>query len=235
MLIKPLVPLEINPSHFVDIVKSFLKSYPWQYHEILTSAKEAEKKCMHLDLDSKDIKMEVGGDLGFTDYTPFWKEYLNTEDIECGGGLIKNSVFDGIRPSNTNAIFKTAEKQGLSYSLVASKVGIKIELLIKTLRSEIKDKTIFNKKIFDEIKKSKNILDKKIPGLVWDRLDNRVYSRVYSVISEKSLNNKVNLPRLKIDEYRDILSKMAVKTSKFYEAFNPILQKLNIQEIEKKL
>jgi hypothetical protein len=55
------------------------------------------------------------------------------------------------------------------------------------------------------------------------------------VISKRSLNNKVDLPRITIDEYDKILSDMADKTSKFYEAFNPIIEKLNIKEIEKKL
>ena len=232
---KPIIPFEIDPDHFSEMIKAFLQSYPWKYHEIMFLAKEAESKCKYLDLDNKNIKLLVGGELGFTDYKSFWDRYLEIEDIECGGKLIKNCVFESIKPSNTNAIYKTAEKQGLSYSLVVSKVGIKIELLIKTLRTDLRDKTKFNKKIFDEIKKFQSVLNKNLPNLVWDKLDNRVYSRIFMVISKRSLNNKVDLPRITIDEYDKILSDMADKTSKFYEAFNPIIEKLNIKEIEKKL
>lgn len=232
---KPIKPFEIDPNHFTDIIKNFLHSYPWKYHEILSSVKEAERKCKYLDLKNNNIKLLVGGELGFTDYKPFWDRYLEIEDIEYADKLIKNCVFESIKPLNTNAIYKTAEKQGLSYSLVVSKVGIKIELLIKTLRTDLKDKTKFNKKIFDEIKKSQSILNKKLDNLVWDRLDNRVYSRIYMIISKRSLNNKVDLPRMTIDEYDKVLSDMAVNTSKFYDAFNPVIEKLNIKEIEKKL
>lgn len=232
---EPLKPFEIDPDHFTGMIKNFLHSYPWKYLEIQNFVKEAERKCKYLDLGNKSVKLLVGGELGFTEYKSFWDRYLEIEDIEAAEGLIKNSVFENIKPSNTNAIYKTAEKQGLSYSLVVSKVGIKIELLIKTLRTDLKDKTTFNKKIFEEIKKSQSILNKKLPNLIWDKLDNRVYSRIYMIISERSLNNKVDLPRMTIDEYDNILSKMAVKSSKFYEVFNPVIEKLNIKEIEKKL
>ena len=46
-----------------------------------------------------------------------------------------------------------------------------------------------------EIKKSKDTLDKRFKNLVWERLDNRIYSRIYYVIEKCSLNNKVSLPR----------------------------------------
>ena len=124
--------------------------------------------------------------------------------------------------------------------MVASKVGIKIELLIKTLRSDIKDKKLFNKLIFDEIKKNQPEINKKFKNIVWDRLDNRIYSRIYFIIEKRSLNNKVNLPRLTIGEMESsssnsIFSKMADLTDKFYRVFDPVLKKIDIKKIEKKL
>ena len=138
-----------------------------------------------------------------------------------------------------NAIFKASGVQNISYSIVVSKVGIKIELLIKTLRSDIKDKKKFNKIIFDEIKKSRNEISKKIKNVVWERLDNRVYSRIYLVIEKKSLNNKVNLPRLTIKDIKakkdSVFEKMAISSDKFYRVFDLVIKKLNIKKIEEKL
>ena len=126
--------------------------------------------------------------------------------------------------------------------MVVSKVGIKIELLIKTLRKDIKDKSKFNKIIFDEIKKHKTELDKKIKNLVWERLDSpeRVYSRIYFVIAKCSLNNKSKHPRLGINDIsgtkkESIFSKMAEASDKFYRAFDPVIKKIDIKKMEKKL
>jgi hypothetical protein len=67
-----------------------------------------------------------------------------------------------------------------------------------------------------------------------------IYSRIYFVIEKRSLNNKVNLPRLTIGEMEGsqketIFSKMAEFTDKFYRVFDPVLKKIDIKKIEKKL
>ena len=117
-------------------------------------------------------------------YKLFWENYLNHSDVlyanystktdifkgTSNDALIKNGVFQHINAIDSNAIFKTSRKQGISYSLVISTVGIKVELLIKTLRKDIKDKSKFNKIIFDEIKKHKTELDKKIKNLVKEKI-----------------------------------------------------------------
>ena len=54
--------------------------------------------------------------VNYANYKPFWKQYLEIEDIEASEYLIKNAVFHKMQPSNHNAIFKTAGKQNLSYS-----------------------------------------------------------------------------------------------------------------------
>jgi len=240
MIQKPLKPFEIDPKAFILMVESFIKSYPQHSLELKEIAEKGE-----LELDKLDYFSEKGinfneNNVDYADYTVFWKKYLEIEDILYGNHLIKNSVFESIKPSNNNAIFKTSGVQNISYSLVASKVGIKIELLIKTLRSDIKDKKHFNKLIFDEIKRNQPEINKKFKNIVWDRLDNRIYSRIYFVIEKRSLNNKVNLPRLTIGEMEGsqqetIFSKMADLTDKFYRVFDPVLKKIDIKKIEKKL
>ena len=89
--------------------------------------------------------------------------------------------------------------------------------------------------MFDEIKKSKDTLDKRFKNLVWERLDNRIYSRIYYVIEKCSLNNKVSLPRLTVSKLNDVLANMAEASDNFYLAFNPVLENLNIEKIESKL
>ena len=240
MIQKPLKPFEIDPKAFILMVESFIKSYPQHSLELKEIAEKGE-----LELDKLDYFSEKGinfneNNVDYADYTVFWKKYLEIEDILYGNHLIKNSVFESIKPSNNNAIFKTSGVQNISYSLVASKVGIKIELLIKTLRTDVKDKKLFNKLIFDEIKRNQTEINKKFKNIVWDRLDNRIYSRIYFVIEKRSLNNKVNLPRLTIGEMEGsqketIFSKMAEFTDKFYRVFDPVLKKIDIKKIEKKL
>ena len=239
MIQKPLKPFEVDPKAFIFMIESFAKSYPnywWELQEIAKKAKQEVDKW-----EFTDEGMEFNGEnVSISDLSKFWKYYLAIEEIEYDHDLIKNCVFQDISPSSNNAIFKTSGVQNISYSLVASKVGIKIELLIKTLRSDIKDKKHFNKLIFDEIKRNQPEINKKFKNIVWDRLDNRIYSRIYFVIEKRSLNNKVNLPRLTIGEMESsssnsIFSKMADLTDKFYRVFDPVLKKIDIKKIEKKL
>jgi len=239
MIQKPLKPFEVDPKAFILMIESFAKSYPnywWELQEIAKKAKQEVDKW-----EFTDEGMEFNGEnVSISDLSKFWKYYLAIEEIEYDHDLIKNCVFQDISPSSNNAIFKTSGVQNISYSLVASKVGIKIELLIKTLRSDIKDKKHFNKLIFDEIKRNQTEINKKFKNIVWDRLDNRIYSRIYFVIEKRSLNNKVNLPRLTIGEMESsssnsIFSKMADLTDKFYRVFDPVLKKIDIKKIEKKL
>ncbi len=239
MIQKPLNPFEVDPKVFILMIESFAKSYPnywWELQEIAKKAKQEVDKW-----EFTDEGMEFNGEnVSISDLSKFWKYYLAIEEIEYDHDLIKNCVFQDISPSSNNAIFKTSGVQNISYSLVASKVGIKIELLIKTLRSDIKDKKHFNKLIFDEIKRNQTEINKKFKNIVWDRLDNRIYSRIYFVIEKRSLNNKVNLPRLTIGEMEGsqketIFSKMADITDKFYRVFDPVLKKIDIKKIEKKL
>ena len=239
MIQKPLKPFEVDPKAFILMIESFAKSYPnywWELQEIAKKAKQEVDKW-----EFTDEGMEFNGEnVSISDLSKFWKYYLAIEEIEYDNDLIKNCVFQDISPSSNNAIFKTSGVQNISYSLVASKVGIKIELLIKTLRSDIKDKKHFNKLIFDEIKRNQTEINKKFKNIVWDRLDNRIYSRIYFVIEKRSLNNKVNLPRLTIGEMESsssnsIFSKMADITDKFYGVFDPVLKKIDIKKIEKKL
>ena len=240
MIQKPLKPFEVDPKGFILMIESFTKSYPHYWWELQEIAKKAKQEVDKLDIKQKGIEFK-GENVNYSDLSPFWDRYLNIEDIEAQeGGPIKNCVFQDIKPSSNNAIFKTSGVQNISYSLVASKVGIKIELLIKTLRSDIKDKKHFNKLIFDEIKRNQTEINKKFKNIVWDRLDNRIYSRIYFVIEKRSLNNKVNLPRLTIGEMESsssnsIFSKMADLTDKFYRVFDPVLKKIDIKKIEKKL
>ena len=234
---KPLHNFEIEPDAFISMAKAFIKSYPWKYWSFKEIADEGEKICLKLETQEKGLNVSKNLELDFVNFTPFWKKYLDIADIEYanGGNNVSLNLFQNLKPSNHNAIFKTAKKPGLSYSLVASKVGIKIELLIKTLRKDIKKKSVYNKLLFDEIKKSKDTLDKRIKNLVWERLDNRIYSRIYYVIEKCSLNNKVSLPRLTVSKLNDVLANMAEASDNFYLAFNPVLENLNIEKIESKL
>jgi len=237
---KPLKPMEIDPNNFMEMIRSFMKAYPHYFYELKAIASQSERECTKLDLKDEYNLQFKDNAANFSNIEGFWQYYLDVEDIECAHYLIENAVFSNIKPSNHNAIFKASGVQNLSYSLVLSKVGIKIELLIKTLRKDIKDKKAFNKKIFDELSKSKKLLNSKIKNLVWERLDDRIYSRIYFVIAKRSVNNKVDLPRLTIDEVDTknkncIFVKMARSVNKFYKAFNPVIEKLKIKEIEKKL
>ena len=239
MIQKPLKPFEVDPKAFILMIKSFTKSYPHHWMELQEIVKKAKQETDKLEFTEKGIGFK-GENVNYSDLSHFWKRYLDIEDIEYGNYLIKNCVFQDIKPSSNNAIFKTSGVQNISYSLVASKVGIKIELLIKTLRTDVKDKKLFNKLIFDEIKRNQTEINKKFKNIVWDRLDNRIYSRIYFVIEKRSLNNKVNLPRLTIGEMEGsqqetIFSKMAEFTDKFYRVFDPVLKKIDITKIEKKL
>ena len=235
---KPYTPMEVDPENFMKLIKSFMKSYPMLYVELESIATEAKRDLAKLDLKEDNLNFSKNV-ANFLDISAFWHKYLEIEEIEFSGRIIDYDVFSNIKPTNSNAIFKATGVQNLSYSLVLSKVGIKIELLIKTLRKDIKNKKAFNKKIFDELSKNKKLLNSKIKNLVWERLDDRVYSRVYFVIAKRSVNNKVDLPRLTIDEAdsgnKTIFSKMAHSTNKFYKVFNPVIKKLNIKSIEKKL
>ena len=239
---KPIKPFKIDPTNFLNMIESFIKSYPQYSWDIKKLSENGEKELEKLNFtDTKGLDFE-DKEVNYRDFKPFWDRYLTIEDIEFSGDLIKNAVFQQIKPLNHNAIFKTAGKQNLSYSLVVSKVGIKIELLIKTLRKDIKDKSKFNKIIFDEIKKHKTELDKKVKNLVWERLDNpeRVYSRIYFIIAKCSLNNKSIHPRLGINDIsgtkkESIFSKMAEASDKFYRAFDPVIKKIDIKKMEKKL
>ena len=240
--IKPYTPMEVDPENFMKLIKSFMKSFPMHYYELQAIAMEAKRDCTKLELkEGFDLDFSNSNNVAnFSDITGFWSLYLEIEDIEFSNRIIDYDVFRNIKPTNSNAIFKATGVQNLSYSLVLSKVGIKIELLIKTLRKDIKNKKAFNKKIFDELSKNKKLLNSKIKNLVWERLDDRVYSRVYFVIAKRSVNNKVNLPRLTIDEAdsgnkNHIFGKMTDSTNKFYKVFNPVIKKLNIKSIEKKL
>ena len=237
--IKPYTPMEVDPENFMKSIKSFMKSYPMLYVELESIATEAKRDLAKLDLKEDNLNFSKNV-ANFLDISAFWHKYLEIEDIEFSNRIIDYDVFRNIKPTNSNAIFKATGVQNLSYSLVLSKVGIKIELLIKTLRKDIKNKKAFNKKIFDELSKNKKLLNSKIKNLVWERLDDKVYSRVYFVIAKRSVNNKVDLPRLTIDEAdfgnkNHIFSKMAHSTNKFYKVFNPVIKKLNIKSIEKKL
>lgn len=239
MIQKPLKPFEVDPKAFILMIESFTKSYPHHWMELQEIVKKAKQESDKLEFTEKGIGFK-GENVNYSDLSPFWKRYLDIEGIEYGNYLIKNCVFQDIKPSSNNAIFKTSGVQNISYSLVASKVGIKIELLIKTLRTDVKDKKLFNKLIFDEIKRNQTEINKKFKNIAWDRLDNRIYSRIYFVIEKRSLNNKVNLPRLTIGEIEGsqqetIFSKMAEFTDKFYRVFDPVLKKIDITKIEKKL
>ena len=236
---KPLKPFYIDPHAFLFMVEFFIEAYPQFSDQLKLIAEKGEDEINKIELSEKKGMAFLNQDVNYRDYTPFWERYLDIEDILWSEHLIKNSVFAQIKPSNFNAIFKASGVQNISYSIVASKVGIKVELLIKTLRSDIKDKRKFNKIIFDEIKKNRNEISKKIKNLVWERLDNRVYSRIYFVIEKKSLNSKVNLPRLTIKEIKakkdSVFEKMAISSDKFYRVFDPVIKKLNIKKIEEKL
>ena len=239
MIQKPLKPFEVDPKAFILMIESFTKSYPHHWWELQEIAKKAKQEVDKWEFTDEGMEFN-GENVSISDLSKFWKYYLAIEEIEYDHDLIKNCVFQDISPSSNNAIFKTSGVQNISYSLVASKVGIKIELLIKTLRSDIKDKKHFNKLIFDEIKRNQTEINKKFKNIVWDRLDNRIYSRIYFVIEKRSLNNKVNLPRLTIGEMESsssnsIFSKMADLTDKFYRVFDPVLKKIDIKKIEKKL
>ena len=239
MIEKPLKPFEVDPKAFILMIESFTKSYPHHWWELQEIAKKAKQEVDKWEFTDEGMEFN-GENVSISDLSKFWKYYLAIEEIEYDHDLIKNCVFQDISPSSNNAIFKTSGVQNISYSLVASKVGIKIELLIKTLRSDIKDKKHFNKLIFDEIKRNQTEINKKFKNIVWDRLDNRIYSRIYFVIEKRSLNNKVNLPRLTIGEMEGsqqetIFSKMAEFTDKFYRVFDPVLKKIDITKIEKKL
>ena len=236
---KPLKPFNIDPKAFLSMVEFFIEAYPQYSDELKLIAEKGEDEISKIELSEKKGMTFLNQDVNYTDYTRFWERYLDIEDILYAGHLIKNCLFVQIKSSNLNAIFKASGVQNISYSIVVSKVGIKIELLIKTLRSDIKDKKKFNKIIFDEIKKSRNEISKKIKNVVWERLDNRVYSRIYLVIEKKSLNNKVNLPRLTIKDIKakkdSVFEKMAISSDKFYRVFDLVIKKLNIKKIEEKL
>ena len=239
MIQKPLKPFEVDPKAFILMIESFTKSYPHHWMELQEIVKKAKQESDKLEFSEKGIGFK-GENVNYSDLSPFWEHYLNIEDIEAADDLKRNCVFQDIKPSSNNAIFKTSGVQNISYSLVASKVGIKIELLIKTLRSDIKDKKLFNKLIFDEIKKNQRELNNKFRNLVWDRLDNRMYSRIYFIIEKRSLNNKVNLPRLTIGEMtlknkNNIYDKMSINSDQFFKIFDPVLKKIDIKKIEKKL
>ena len=67
-----------------------------------------------------------------------------------------------------------------------------------------------------------------------------MYSRIYFIIEKRSLNNKVNLPRLTIGEMtlknkNNIYDKMSINSDKFFKIFDPVLKKIDIKKIEKKL
>jgi hypothetical protein len=153
MIQKPLKPFEVDPKAFILMIESFTKSYPHHWMELQEIVKKAKQESDKLEFTEKGIGFK-GENVNYSDLSPFWKRYLDIEDIEYGNYLIKNCIFQDIKPSSNNAIFKTSGVQNISYSLVASKVGIKIELLIKTLRTDVKDKKLFNKLIFDEIKRN---------------------------------------------------------------------------------
>ena len=239
--IKPYIPMEVDPENFLQLIRSFMKAYPSYYYDLETIATQAKRDCAKLEF--KEVNLDFKDNIAnFSDISAFWLRYLEIEEIEASDPDegIDHNVFNNIKPTNSNAIFKATGIQNLSYSLVLSKVGIKIELLIKTLRKDIKDKKSFNKKIFDELSKNKKLLNSKIKNLVWERLDDRVYSRVYFVIAKRSVNNKVNLPRLTIDEADHsikscIFTDMAIASNKFYKVFDPVIKKLNIKLIVKKL
>jgi hypothetical protein len=237
---QPLKPMEVDPNNFMQIIRSFMKAYPHYFVELKSIAKQSQLDCEKIDLKD-DYNLDFKDNAAnFSNIEGFWQHYLAIEDLEYSGNLIEKPVFSNIKASNHNAIFKASGVQNISYSLVLSKVGIKVELLIKTLRKDIKDKRAFNKKIFDELNKSKKLLNSKINNLVWERLDDRIYSRIYFVIEKRSVNNKVDLPRLTIDEIntknnKSIFVKMTKSVNKFYKVFNPAIKKLNIKSIEKKL
>ena len=237
---KPIKPMEIDPNNFMQLIRSFMKAYPHYGFALKAIANEAETDCEKIDLKNEYNLGFRDKAANFSNIQGFWQYYLDIEDLEYSDYQIEKAVFSNIKASNHNAIFKASGVQNISYSLVLSKVGIKVELLIKTLRKDIKDKKAFNKKIFDELSKSKKLLNSKINNLVWERLDDRVYSRIYLVIEKRSVNNKVDLPRLTIDEIntknnKSIFIKMAKSVNKFYKVFNPTINKLNIKSIEKKL
>ena len=113
---KPLNPFKINPEHLMGFVKSFMKAYPHYFHDLKQIALQGERDCAKLDLshdyasDPKDLKFK-GNFVNYSNFTTFWNQYLHIEDLHYGDHLIKNSVFENIKPSNHNSIFKTAGKQ----------------------------------------------------------------------------------------------------------------------------
>jgi hypothetical protein len=253
---KPINPFIINPENFLRLVENFITAYPTYYHRLKQLSDLGEKECNKADYRESGAKFSK--DTVNFNYKLFWENYLNHSDVlyanystktdifkgTSNDPLIINGVFQHINAIDSNAIFKTSRKQGISYSLVISTVGLKVELLIKTLRKDIKDerRLRFNKIIFNEIAKHKLEINRKLKNLVWDLVGDRKYQRIYYVIRKCSINNKINLPnlpRLSIEDISgtktNIFAEMAESVDKFYKVFSPYVQKLDIQKLEKKL
>ncbi len=116
----------------------------------------------------------------------FWKSLLDKSQP-------KTELFSNVSPGHSNWIATGAGRAGFNYAYVISKKWGSIELYI----DRGKDKESVNKRIFDQLQKSKASVEKIFGGpLKWDRMENRRACRIRKTYTEGNLADKATWDRL---------------------------------------
>jgi len=123
----------------------------------------------------------------------FWKSLLEKSKE-------KTNLHSNITPSINSFLSTGAGKSGLSYTYAITNKNGQIELYID--RGDYKK----NKKIFDELFKNKEQIEKDFGGMLeWQRLDDKRASRIRKVYSYSNLNDEENWDRLQEDMINDMI------------------------------
>lgn len=137
----------------------------------------------------------------------FWKAFLQESNKQ-------NNLFSNISPSKDNWIGLGIGMSGLSINLVVTKNNCRCEIYFNR-----GDKTE-NKEIFDYFKENKSDIEQMFGNsLIWDRLDEKVSSRIKSQLDGVNVFEKEDWPKM-IEFLIDASERMD-------KAFKKHVQKIN--------
>jgi hypothetical protein len=159
---------------------------------------------------SKQIKevREAGDELAETHVKrlEFWKQLLEKSEE-------KTNLFSNVSPSRGHWIETGAGKSGLKYVYAILKDSARIELCMK--RKDADE----NKKIFDELYKRKQEIEADFgEELEWQRLENKIMSKITKTVINKGLDD--------VDDWPEIQDRMVDAMIRFEKALRKHIEQL---------
>jgi len=147
----------------------------------------------------KSNRMEV--------YEKFWVDFLD-------GATKKTNLVENNNPVKNSWIRVGIGMSGVSLNLVISKNYARSEIYINRKHKEL------NKETFDSLYKNKEGIESELDkSLEWERLDDRVTSRIKLQMNDVDISNK--------DDYIKMINFLTESMVKMHKTFKPHISKLS--------